>query len=312
MKIRKHPFFYRCGVGLATVSAAVVLAMAASAASIARAQTPAVGGGQLEISVTDTGALVPGATVCVGINQDLNLYAQGGTDAQGRLRISPMPPLPFVITAHQGERAVQVWRSESAPEVSFLPLAAPLGTSTARCPKTIAAGPNRKLGGDIKFEGGVGFPTAGVSNPFRRPEFCFGAAGVACGQVPPGIPVTAACAAGRCTVNGGSWDHDTCCHANPGGYACDGAGSFGASSTCRASWDKAVRLTTKGLSWIRSVDFSRANSSGTVEHDKYCAPRDALVPPGDAPKCCSRSTRALTLVEQGIATAKGETLLACR
>jgi hypothetical protein len=158
-------------------------------------------------------------------------------------------------------------------------------------------------------------------NPLPTPiqllnsQHCFGALGNQCGQPPISIPLTALCANGACFVNGGSWDHDECCFRNPQGMACRKGpldALTGHDGNCVTSWNKAVRLAQKGLNWQRSVDFNRVNSTGTVEFNLYCAPRNALVPPADAPKCCSRLTRALNVTETVAATAAGETLVACR
>jgi hypothetical protein len=60
------------------------------------------------------------------------------------------------------------------------------------------------------------------------------------------------------------------------------------------------------------VDFSRGNSSGTVEFPLYCAPENSLVPPEDADKCCSGQTRGLSAAETVVAAAAGEAVIACR
>jgi len=77
---------------------------------------------------------------------------------------------------------------------------------------------------------------------------------------------------------------------------------------------KAVRLAGKlGLSWNRAVNFQTGNSTGTVAHGIYCAPKDQWLPREDAPKCCSRQTRELNVIEQGGATGLGElNLVACQ
>jgi hypothetical protein len=296
---------------------AIVLAGSGGLNGARPIQTPAVGAGQLVVSVENAGAPVAGATVCVGTSQDLNLYAQGRSDGQGRIPVRPMPPVPFVVTAHAGTLAVQVARGASAPDVGLLLLTATLGRrSAARCPVATPPGPVRSLVTEFEY---TPSPIGEArTSALARAEFCFGAVGRACGAAPAGLPPSAACAGGYCAVNGGSWEHDTCCHANPNGYACsfspgDVVGAIaGRVSQCRESWDKAVRLTTKGLNWTRQVDFFRANATGTVEHSQYCAPRDTLVPPADAPKCCARDTRALSTAETALASATGESLRACR
>jgi hypothetical protein len=136
-----------------------------------------------------------------------------------------------------------------------------------------------------------------------------------CGEPQGGLPPSALCASGVCFVNPGSWQHDECCFRNPRGMACR-AGPLdavtGNDGNCVVSWNKALRLTMKGLNWSRRVDFSRTNSTGTVEFARYCAPANALLPPGDAAMCCTRQTRALNLTEGAAALAAGEQLAACR
>ena len=146
-------------------------------------------------------------------------------------------------------------------------------------------------------------------------QFCFGALGAQCGQPQGLLPQTALCANGACFINGGSWDHDECCFRNPRGMACQRGpldAVTGHDGHCVAAWDRALRLVSKGLSWGRNVDFSRGNTTGTVEFNLYCAPANTLLPPGDAAKCCSRQTRGLTISEAAAALAASETLVACR
>lgn len=283
----------------------------------AAAQVSAPGSGAIEVRVRSAGAAVANATVCVGTNADLNRFFQGETDGMGSVRVSPIPAEPFVVTAHNGSAAAQT-RLAPAVSVSLMLLTLDLQPGASfRCPTDVAAGPNRKLLGEIKPP--VSDQRAKQLTRVGRPEFCFGAIGMGCGQVPPGLPATAACAAGICWINGGSWEHDTCCYANPGGYACQGGaadaaglGPGSASQTCRPEWDKAVRLTTKGLSWSRQVDFSRGNATGQVEHALFCAPTGSLLPPEDVGKCCTRTARALNTAEQAMAAAKFENLRACQ
>jgi hypothetical protein len=234
---------------------AVAVVLAASGRPVV-AQGPLVGSGAIEVRVRSGGTAVANAAVCVGTTGDLNRFFQGVTDARGGVRFSPIPGEPFLVTAHAGGAAAQVGANpQTGGSLSVLVLDLVVGASP-RCPANLPAGPNRGLLGVIE-------PPTGSSQPgeltrVARPEFCFGAIGMGCGQVPPGLPVSAACAAGACAINGGSWDHDTCCYANPGGFACAGGaadavgvGPGAGNQTCRSEWDKAVRLTTKGLSWWR-------------------------------------------------------------
>jgi len=78
------------------------------------------------------------------------------------------------------------------------------------------------------------------------------------------------------------------------------------------AWNKAVRLTGKGLFWRRPVDFARSNRTGTVEFALYCTPTNMLVPPENAAKCCTGQTRRLNAAETVTALAAGETLRACQ
>jgi hypothetical protein len=64
--------------------------------------------------------------------------------------------------------------------------------------------------------------------------------------------------------------------------------------------------------WSRRIDFSERNATGVVNHAEYCAPANTLLPPEDASKCCSRTTRALNAAESVAAAAAVESLVACR
>jgi hypothetical protein len=85
----------------------------------------------------------------------------------------------------------------------------------------------------------------------------------------------------------------------------------GHDGNCVSAWDKALRLTSKGIYWRRSIDFSRGNSTGRVEFNLYCAPRNTLLPPEDSRRCCSGRTRPLTATETAASVAARESLLAC-
>jgi hypothetical protein len=273
---------------------------------------------RFQINVTSGGAPLANATVCVGVPGDLNQYFQGRTDAQGRIAFDSIPEAPFVVTAHVGTRGVQQTIASARP--GGLPLAIVNLTVPAAggpvCPTT-AAGSARLIGTrlrEIPPPQPVERPSSIVLN--LNTQFCFGALGMQCGQPQANLPVSIAlCASGRCQINGGSWEHDECCAAHPQGMACQKGpldALTGHSGHCVAAWDKAVRLFTKGLMWSREVDFNRPNRTGIVEFNLYCAPKGALVPPGDANKCCSRRTRALTPTEAAASAASGETLLACQ
>lgn len=269
---------------------------------------------------TADGAPAAGAVVCVGTAQDLVQYGRAMTDAQGRATIATNAPLPHVYTASLDGRGTQQRRSElpavggPASSFSVVSLTLPSARGGPACP-TGPAGPERPLvssGALATFTPPVR-PAAGFVE-LRKTEFCFGALGMQCGQPQPPMPLTALCAGGSCFINGGSWDHDECCWANPRGMACRSGpldAVTGHDGHCVAAWDKALRLVRKGLNWKRDVDFSRGNATGSVEFAIYCAPANTLVPPEDGRRCCSRRTRALRPAEAVAAAAAGETLVAC-
>jgi hypothetical protein len=280
---------------------------------------PPIALGPLMVHVTSAGAPVPNATVCIGAANDLNLFHQGTTDPQGSVRFGSVPQEPFVATASLSGRGSQRSFSLASPNVPLLRIDLALPKSGGPfCPST-PPGPSRTLGQRIREQAPpvtpVERPTFTLIRPDLRTEFCFGALGAQCGLPPAGLPATALCAFGFCYINGGSWEHDECCIDHPHGMACQ-LGPLdaitGHDGNCVNAWNKAVRLAGKGLFWKRTVDFSRGNTSGTVEFPLYCAPGDYLVPPEDADKCCSRQTRALNAVEAVAAAAAGETLRACR
>lgn len=305
-----------CTTGLA------VCALIASQVALAQAPAP-VAQGPLAVHVTSAGAPAVNATVCIGVPGNLNLHGQGTTDAQGNVRFSEVPSPPFVATANQAGRGAQRSIAPASPNVPVPPqvpllridLALP-ASGGPTCPST-AAGPARTLGPQIRQQLPplIG-PTRPPSITPARTEFCFGAIGMQCGQPQTGLPTTAACASGNCFINGGSWEHDECCYRNRHSLWCelDPARQIEAASMtmCVNTWNKAVRLTTKGLSWRRPVDFARGNRSGTVEFALYCAPANTLLPPDDANKCCSGQTRDLSAPERAYADSIFETLRACR
>ncbi|MCM2309888.1 MAG: carboxypeptidase-like regulatory domain-containing protein [Steroidobacteraceae bacterium] len=269
--------------------------------------------GGLSVRVTRSGVPVPSATVCVGTANDGNLFYQATTDAQGRVNFPRVPANPFVVTARRGDGGAQRAVSPATlatPPVLSVALALPL-TGGPSCPTT-PAGPQRTVAlRDFVLPSAPPVTTVQLQNNQR----CFGAIGAQCGQIQGNLPATALCASGTCFVNPGSWDHDECCFSHPRGMACQ-AGPIdaitGHDGNCVTSWDKAVRLATTGLNWSRRVDFARANGTGTVEFDLYCAPANALLPPADGAKCCSRQTRSLTPAEAAVGVTLREALVACR
>jgi hypothetical protein len=276
---------------------------------------PTIAPGPLMVHVTRAGLPVPNASVCIGVANDLNLFHQGTTDPQGNVRFSSVPQEPFIATASLSGRGARRSFSPASPNVSLLRIDLALPASGGpSCPST-PPGPSRTLGQRIREQAPPVTPVVRTPITLTRTEFCFGAIGAQCGQPQTGLPATALCASGFCFINGGSWEHDECCFDHPQRLACQLSlvdTLAGHEGSCVDSWNKAVRLTRKGLFWRRSVDFSRGNTSGTVEFPLYCAPGNSLVPPEDADKCCSRQTRGLNVSELAAAAAVGETLRACR
>lgn len=275
----------------------------------------------LEVTVRRAdGAPAAGAIVCVGTAQDLAQHGRATADAQGRVSFRTSAPLPHLVTASLSGRGVQQQRTGppalggQVPPLEALRLSLPSSSGGPSCPVTGGTG-----GGLVPRETIARFtpppvPTRVFIQP-RRTEFCFGALGMACGQPQGLLPQSALCSGGSCFINGGSWDHDECCFANPRGMACQ-AGPLdaltGHDGNCVTAWDKALRLTGKGLFWRRNIDFSSGNSTGRVEFNLYCAPRNTLVPPEDGRRCCSGRTRALTPTEAVASVASRESLVACQ
>jgi hypothetical protein len=273
--------------------------------------------GGLVVRVTRNGAPVANARVCVGVAGDLNQHFQGQTGGDGRVRFNAVPQGAFVVTAHAGTRGAQQSFSPATPgTIPVMNVAVTLpATGGPSCPTT-PAGPSRPLVSGVdrsrvpQFE-----PITRPGIDLRRAHVCFGALGMECGEPQGNMPSVALCSGGRCFINGGSWDHDECCVANPQGMACRLGpvdSLTGHDGNCVTAWNKAVRLASRGLFWERQVDFSRQNRTGQVEFALYCAPANALLPPEDAAKCCSGVTRALTVTENAAAQAAGETLRACQ
>jgi len=273
--------------------------------------------GGLIVQVTRNGAPVANATVCVGVSMDLNQHFQGQTGSDGRVRFSAVPQGAFVVTAHSGTRGAQQSVSLATPgTIPVMNVAVSLPAAGGPACPTTPAGPSRPLVPKIdRSQVPRADPITWPVIDLRPANVCFGAIGMGCGEPQGNMPAAALCSGGRCFVNGGSWEHDECCAANPLGMACRRGpvdSLTGHDGSCVTSWNKAVRLTSRGLFWGRQVDFSRQNRTGQVEFALYCAPANALLPPEDAAKCCSGRTRALTFTENAAAQAAGESLLACQ
>ena len=125
----------------------------------------------------------------------------------------------------------------------------------------------------------------------RRVERCFGAIGMQCGDLANGQVST--CLTGEaCLVNAGSWTHDECCVRNPNGFMCGGA-SAGPGAACAAEFALGAARLNSPYNWTRRVDPSLVNSTGVVDHERYCALAGAPMPAGEAEFCCSRAVRQL-------------------
>ncbi|MCX7902429.1 MAG: hypothetical protein N2483_09145 [Burkholderiaceae bacterium] len=131
-------------------------------------------------------------------------------------------------------------------------------------------------------------------------ETCFGAAGMRCGGfsdqlafqgvafcLPAPSPLAKS---GICKIHGGSWDHDTCCFANPNGVQCGGDNN---SNACQAAWDKSLHRTGFGYYWFRSIDYTRTNATGVIERPLYCATPGSGIHRNDRPHCCSGAASAV-------------------
>jgi hypothetical protein len=140
-------------------------------------------------------------------------------------------------------------------------------------------------------------PSVGVE--LQRPDFCFGAAGQGCGDRFLSI---SSCLGNECKINAGSWFHDECCARNRNGGMCDGkleelataqpiAGSSG--QVCMADFNKALRRFGTLLTWTRTVDRQRSNSTGIVDHSAYCAPSGTVMLDSEQALCCSRRVEDL-------------------
>jgi hypothetical protein len=260
---------------------------------------------------------VPDATVCIGSAGALDIHHRGTTDAQGSVRFATFPADAFVATASTAGRGAQRSVAPASPNLALLRIDLALPAAGGPSCPSAAQSATRTLSQQVRAQAPAVTPTPRPpSITIAQSEFCFGAIGAECGQPQSEIPGAALCRAGSCFINGGSWEHDECCFDHPRGLTCDfdplHQAEAARDQACLTAWNKAVRLTRKGLSWTRSVDFSRANRSGNVEFALFCAPANALVPPQDANKCCTGQTRALDAAQAAAALAVGETLRACR
>ena len=156
--------------------------------------------------------------------------------------------------------------------------------------------------------------TATASPSSRTGSGCFGAAGGECQGPPVGTcdpPRREGNGAhyGNCQINGGSWQHDTCCWEHPEGWFCSKQGFGGA--ICKDLFDTAVYRTGSGLNWSRKVNQDTLNASGTVVRSQYCALKGSYVHADDAKFCCSNSSRDLRPGEFHTAVAIGQHVKIC-
>ncbi len=270
--------------------------------------------GGLTVHVTRAGSAAANATVCIGTANAVNAFGQGTTDSQGNARFATVPSEAFVATANLAGQGTRNAFTPASPNLSVMRIDLALPASGGpSCPPT---GPSQTQLPTRIREMPATTPLTPLPTLPARVEHCFGAIGAECGQPQANIPGAALCRAGVCFINGGSWEHDQCCVRHRRGMSCDfdplHQAEAARDQTCVPAWNKAVRLTTKGLSWRRNVDFARGNATGIVEFALFCAPANSLLPPEDADKCCTRQTRALNATEAVAARAANENLLACR
>lgn len=132
-----------------------------------------------------------------------------------------------------------------------------------------------------------------VARELPASAYCFGATGAGCGSA--GQPAYCRPALGstelECMVSAGSIEHDGCCFLHPEGRACGGRSED--ATQCSYEWEKAQRRVTQGLYWTRRVNPRDANTAGTVDFQKYCAPAGSVIAAGDDRYCCSRVAVAL-------------------
>ena len=254
--------------------------------------------GTVTVKVFQANQPIGGAVVCVGTAGLLNEFGQGTTDALGAVVFTNVPNEPFVVTAHRGTSGAQLRQATNAtgfaPSLGLVRLDLP-ASGGPRCPDAAPQPLGRPaVPRDFVLPTRV-VPTSIVIDT-RKPQHCFGALGAECGLLPTlGLPVTALCSLGTCSINAGSWEHDECCWDHPRGMACQ-VGPLdsltGHDGNCVVTWNKALDRLGRSLSWQRSIDFNRENRTGTVVFAAYCAPAGTRIDRADAQFCCSRSAHA--------------------
>jgi hypothetical protein len=250
--------------------------------------------GATSVVVKDGQGDTSGAQVCV--LSDGAVVAAGRADAAGVWSVGVTLSDGMVVRAHKGARGgeVRVGATPAAPPV----LRVNLSASSLRCPEQggrRAEAAAIRAGAEVQRRRLERDPIGGAPAVLQRPERCFGALGNQCGQLElnqgVGLPTSALCVAGACSINAGSWEHDECCVANPRGLMC-ALNPVDHDGSCVDAWNKALLRLFEGFVWSRQVDFSRVNATGRVEFARYCAQEGALVHAGDPNRCCSRRFRA--------------------
>lgn len=255
---------------------------------------------------TPTGQLAGGAAVCAGVPQNPAQYASATTSSSGTVVLRNLPTGPVQIIAQSGGNGRVVVHQMGAGSQQSLVIRLPIAPTPQSCGASQGGGliSNPQLGPTLPDSPPTLRPSIGEARPPKvelkpsvakpvsaKVEYCFGALGAQCGLPQANLPTTALCAAGHCQINAGSWEHDECCFANPGGMACT-AGPLdyltGHNGRCVKEWNKALSRLAAGLNWTRPIDFNEPNGSGRVNFSKYCAPTGTRLHADDVRYCCSR------------------------
>lgn len=262
---------------------------------------------------TPTGQPASGAYVCAGVPQNPSQYATATTSASGVAILRNLPSGPVQVTALAVGNGRAVVHQVGAGSEESVVIRLPIPPTPQTCGASPSSSPplvsNPRLGPSEPVVQSPLHPQVDASKlpteklqplaPGRispKVEYCFGALGAQCGLPQATLPTTALCAAGQCQINAGSWEHDECCFANPGGMACT-AGPLdyitGHNGRCVKEWNKALAHLSAGLNWTRRIDFNRGNNTGRVNFSEYCAPTGTRVHSDDVRYCCSRQADAV-------------------
>lgn len=271
--------------------------------------------GDLRVTVlSPSGQPANGATVCAGTSLQPTQYGVASANSAGVALLRNVPPGSVQVTAHLGQSGKTLAHQMGSATQASITLQLASGVAFSPCQFSLTPA-NPQLGGSQPAEpeplrvGEARPPIAQLSRitpppPIAvRKEYCFGALGAQCGGAQQGIPTTALCLGGQCQINAGSWEHDECCFAHPGGMACQ-AGPLdyvtGHNGKCVNEWNKALARLQAGLNWTRRVDFNKPNSTGRVEFSEYCAPAGARVHRDDVRYCCSRQADQMPLLSGNV------------